>query len=128
MKKVASPTGSKGFTLLEVLLAVAIFALGAAVIFPVFLKSTNMLSITAHRFQAELFMDNWLNETQQALKLQRASLNGSRGQYQKDNQIYHYSTDVQPMFEGSPLYRVQISVEWSDFRKNKIGKTLYALK
>lgn len=128
MKKVASLTGRNGFTLFEVLLAVTVFALGATVIFPVFLKSTDMISIMKHRSEAGLFLENWIAETQQGLKTGKAAEGGSRGRWQSGGQTYEYNFDVRRVAKGSSLYRLEMIIEWRDFRQNKIEKTFYAIK
>ena len=128
MKKGALPTGNKGYTLFEVLFAVAIFALGSAVVFPVFLKSTDLLISINRRFDAVLLADNWLAKTQAELQSSgKLKEGGQRGRWQTSGQNYDYSIEIKSLNRLDSLYKIDLNMEWHDFRKNKLERSFYAL-
>jgi prepilin-type N-terminal cleavage/methylation domain-containing protein len=112
------PTGSKGFTLLEILVAVVVFTLGFSGIFSIFLSSAAALRHVGNRMEAIVFMEKAVDEFAEdpgkiavggEYSYEKTETNGSRD--------FNITAKAVKVRGYQKLYKLESEALWSEGRK-----------
>ena len=129
MKKAGSPTGFKGFTLLEILFAILILSSGILYIAPALFRSGGLLAHVERVYGAELVAANLISQQEEDLrKFDQINQSLSRGDIQSSGISYAYEFETTPQDRAGRLYLVTARVRWRDLRQNEITRKAYILR
>jgi len=104
--------GRRGFTLLEVLLAVAILTTGLVIVFQGFSTGLRAASFAQKETTAALLAQTLITEIEME---EGVTLGTEEGEFEEDFAGYRWRTDVTESDEAvSGLYEVRIAVLWID--------------
>jgi prepilin-type N-terminal cleavage/methylation domain-containing protein len=118
----------KGFTLLEVLLSVAVLSVGSLVIASAFMKTADLVSVTGDRYPAELLCRNLMVEAEENLiqekDVERMPLHEK---IDADGRHYEVQYEYRPYENSKNLYELTVTMEWISKRKNLLKRSLWIL-
>ncbi len=103
----------KGFTLIEIMVAVAILAFGITAVYRSFFVSLDVLDY----YSNYLFAQGWLNDKvwdlQDRLMRSEAVTTGDKvGAFMNENKDFIWRTSVNPVDENYGAYRLDLTLSW----------------
>jgi prepilin-type N-terminal cleavage/methylation domain-containing protein len=113
------PTGSKGFTLLEILITISVFTFGFSQIFLIFFESGAAVKHVENRLAAIVMIENAAWEAVES----RASLEAG-GTYRRGSmetardQEFHITAEASKVPGFQKLYKLDVTAAWNEGRKN----------
>ncbi len=108
-----SGTG-KGFTLVEILVSVAILSIGAVLVMQALGRAASAMVIAEHRNQATLFSVSKMTEIEMALLQGQEVEEHTGGSFQVDEQLYQWSFSSPLNKEDPQRKSVSLVVTWND--------------
>lgn len=132
-----SPTGTKarrrrqrGYTFVEVLLAVAIFSAGMVGVFRTLVVSLDRLSLLTNRMYANLILENQISGMERALRTLGSlpfELNPQQEvQIGARTVIFQKTTDIRQLKELNDIFAVTLSLGWEERgKKVSLSKSAY---
>ena len=111
-----SATGSrdKGFTLIEILMSVAILSIGTVLVMQALARAAWGITAAEHRRQACLFSLSKMAEAELTLRTMKELEEHSGGSFQADQQAFVWNLSSMPETEGSPRRLISLAVTWED--------------
>lgn len=112
------PTGSKGFTLIEILVALLVLTVGFSQLFLIFLESASAVRHVGNRMAAVVFMENAAWEARERWRL--AAFNEV---YRYENTVTNgaQSFDITAEAKKIPgfqrLYNLEVKASWNEGKK-----------
>ena len=121
-------TGSNGFTLIEVMVTVAVLSLGTLIIHQGFLRSADVLVHYNSQLAAEEWADNKLWAVKESLFFtDENSAEGSNGTFEEAGRIFNWSLESNPVPGTDELYLIRMNLSWNEGNKPvSLVKTAYA--
>ncbi|MFA6636331.1 MAG: prepilin-type N-terminal cleavage/methylation domain-containing protein [Candidatus Omnitrophota bacterium] len=113
------PTGSKGFTLLEILITISVFTFGFSQIFSIFFESGAAVQHVENRLAAVVLMEN---ATWEAVDF-RGPLDAV-GTYRRGSmetaggQEFHITAEASKVPGFRKLHRLDVTAVWNEGKKN----------
>lgn len=118
-----------GFTLIEVLLSLAVFSIGMMMIFPSYFKSSELLAHLSRRYEANLIVNNLLVESEiNFRKAQDGRPPASAGSIRLNENDYQYRMRLVPQDKAGGLYRLTAEIEWRDRKQNRFSRSAVITK
>ncbi len=111
-----SGTG-KGFTLVEILVSVAILSIGAVLVMQALGRAASAMVIAEHRHQATLFSVSKMAEVEMSLLQGQELEEHTAGSFQIDEQLYQWSLSSPLNKEDPQRKSVSLVVTWNDGRQ-----------
>ena len=109
---------SKGFTLIEIMISVAILSFGMILILQGFTHSLNILRISQNNLQATLLAEEKMAQIQiDAKKSQYGFLADSNGESKIDNIEFRWQTSITPDEEYEDLNELLTTVSWKEGKR-----------
>lgn len=110
-----SRTGTDGFTLVEVLLAVCVLSLGGLVIESALLRSAGIVGRSFDEMRLGPWMDEKLWDARRAVayEIEPAPLNGG-GDVVLEGKVYHWSVETTELPMGKDLHEIRLRAWWGD--------------
>jgi prepilin-type N-terminal cleavage/methylation domain-containing protein len=110
-------TGNRGFTLVEVLVALVIFAVGVVAVSRAYVISVGALGIGRESAQALCLLKQKASELEfSAIENDGLAIGVSSGVFDGDNAAYEWSCEVKPA--GSKLNELDLEVRKTGSRRN----------
>ena len=129
MKKAASRTGNNAFTLIEVLLAVSVFAAGILFVFPSFLRSSDALNYLSGRYEGDLIAGNLLTGMEKRFRSERTlSPESDTGKIDSNGRVYAYRTSVNPVGDSRSVFELSVSLECKNGRPFRLDRKKIVFK
>ncbi len=129
MKKAELPTGRKGFTLIETLLAVVIFSSGILFIAPALLRSGSILAHLDYGYEAGMIAENLIAKNEENLrKFHQINEAFLQGKVESLGIDYSYEIDFLPQDIFKHLYLLTVRVYWQDSKPNQLARSAYILQ
>lgn len=118
----ASRSDSAGYTLLEVLLAVAILAVAFTFLFPALFRSADHLKYLSQRFTAKAILENKIVDATLHFK-NRLSFEDwpEEGQGDYFGFQYNYKITIKTIDPAETLQDLQVKIEWGSEHKSVTG-------
>lgn len=114
MSKTGNRT-SAGFTLIELMITVAVLSMGTVMIQQGFLRSSSVLDRLSSSLKIQSWMDERIWEAKERLFYsESASLDNQGGDFTDSGRLFHWLLEVQPVSDGKDLYQIHLSVNWTD--------------
>jgi len=116
----------RGFTLLEILMAVSVLGVGLTLIFPLFFRTADHMQYLTDRHEASLILEDLLVDGREYF-IEHLNLDGwpSEGEVVRGARIYHYETREQALHDGESLYQIGARVWWDEKTHGKLEKGAY---
>jgi prepilin-type N-terminal cleavage/methylation domain-containing protein len=109
---------SKGFTLIEIMISVAILSFGLILILQGFTHSLNILRISQNNLQATLLAEEEMSQLQiDAKNSKYGLLTDLNGESQVDNIEFSWQTSITPDEEYEDLNKLLTTVSWKEGRR-----------
>ena len=109
---------SKGFTLIEIMISVAILSFSAILILQGFTHSLNILRISQNNLQATLFAEEKMAQIQiDAKNSKYGFLTGLNGESQIDNIEFRWQVSITPDEEYKDLNKLLTTVSWKEGKR-----------
>jgi len=109
---------SKGFTLIEVMVSIAILSFGLILILQGFAYSANVLRISRNNLEATLLTEEKMAETEIMLKQTKDSLfSGFNGESKSNNIEFKWKTELTIDEEYEDLNKVLATISWKEGRR-----------
>ncbi|MCG8430544.1 MAG: prepilin-type N-terminal cleavage/methylation domain-containing protein [Candidatus Omnitrophica bacterium] len=122
-------TGSRGFTLIEVMVATAVLAFGTVMVFEAFFVSANTYASYERYLKASAWMPQKLWEVEQAVMQygDAASLEPD-GRVVLSGKQFDWRVTSESMDQESGLYRILLEVSWSQgVRRPRLLRGAYVI-
>ena len=122
-------TGSRGFTLIEVMVATAVLAFGTVMVFEAFFVSANTYASYERYLKASAWMPQKLWEVEQAVMQygDAASLE-PEGRVVLSGKQFDWKMTSESMDEESGLYRILLEVSWKQgVRRPRLLRGAYVI-
>ena len=125
MRKAGSPTGNReGYTLLEILVTVAVLGVGLMFILPAFVRSGTALSYLSSRHYADGIAENLFTDAELSLRRENHLTQfPADGSVEVAGVTYRYTLEALPQDKKGFLYDLKARVEWKDSKSNSITRT-----
>jgi prepilin-type N-terminal cleavage/methylation domain-containing protein len=136
-KKVKVPEGlrkhrrsQRGFTLIEIMVTVAILSLGILVIYESFFISLDAFSYYVNYLNAQAWINEKIWEFQnQMVEIEFLELGDKRGSFFANDKDFHWSVYVNPVDEEYDVYKLDVSLFWQEGNRERfIYRAAYASK
>ena len=128
VKKIISPTGNnpagtagreRGFSFVEVMVAVAVLAFGLVLIYKAFFISLDYTEHITHRMHAVILLDNLTSQIQQKVKTEKKP---PAGNIESTQQIpinnkkvnFHYQVNFTKLEHREDIYQADIALFWTE--------------
>jgi prepilin-type N-terminal cleavage/methylation domain-containing protein len=105
-----SRTGNKGFTLIEVMVSVAVLAFGVILVYDALLKSLSAFGYYSDYFMVSSWMDEKIWQVQDALANNGTFLDSVEGTYLRNNREFPWSVAFISLDGNSGLYRIDLRI------------------
>jgi prepilin-type N-terminal cleavage/methylation domain-containing protein len=121
---------SKGFTLIEIMVTVAILSFGILAIYESFFISLDTYNYYADYLNAQSWIGEKIWELQNQLMQKDAQVTQEdQGTFSIINKNFNWNTRVETIDEESGVYRLNISLFWKEGSKDKyIYRVAYAVR
>lgn len=103
-------TGNKGFTLIEIMISVAILAFGVILVYEALLKSLNAFGYYSDYFAVSSWMDEKIWQVQDALKNNGAFSEEAQGVYASNKREFYWNLSFLTLDTSAGLYRIDLRV------------------
>jgi prepilin-type N-terminal cleavage/methylation domain-containing protein len=108
-----SKTGPKGFTLVEVMAATVILALGTLLLQGGLLRSAHLYGRYSNSLKASLWADDKLWDVRESIVFSNPpDPEGGEGSFTVDGRNFDWSLDVRT--QGEDLYRASLEIRWNE--------------
>ena len=123
-----SRIGSKGFTLIEVMVTTVILCLGTVFVQEGLLGSAKLLGRYAHTLKAERWMDERIVETKESLFYSGNPLTGNQaGSFVDEGKEFSWNLEVNSQAGGKDLFLIALTVRWEEgHRPVQLTRSLWA--
>jgi type II secretion system protein I len=112
--------GSRGFTLVEVILSVAIVTTGLIFILQAIGKEINVVSIADDKIQTALFLRQKINEVEKDLAAKEKITSISQtGEVVKNGKLYQWTLSICENKQFKNLYEIKAVCSWQKFGREK---------
>ena len=112
--------GSKGFTLVEVILSAAIVTAGLVFVIQAMGKQINVVSVSDDKIETALFLKEKTNELIRDLsKKEDISPFSQTGEVVKNGRTYKWFLDVGKDADYKGLYDISLKCSWNKFGKER---------
>ncbi len=119
--------GRRGFSLMEVMVAVVVLALGTLFIQQGLLRSAHLYGLYVNSFKAKIWLDEKLWEAKEAALYSETPGGGDSGAYTDQGKDFSWSTEVQEI--GKNLYSIKSAIEWAESgRPTRLAKEVYGYR
>ena len=117
-QKILSSKRSKGFTLVEVIVTVAILAFGIVTIYEAFFISMDTFGFYTNYLDTQ----DWINEkiSQAQVQLTKAQIlepGETSGRIVRDHKTFDWSMVISPVNESQGLYEIDVTLSWKQGSK-----------
>jgi prepilin-type N-terminal cleavage/methylation domain-containing protein len=122
-------TGNKGFTLVEVMIATTVLALGAVMIYESFFRSLDLYNYCANYLSVAYVADEKIWEAQNNLSRLGPGAVMPGGQLRNNNKDFTWglSYDLVEEDDKEQLYRISLVLSWQEGRKlSELTRVAYA--
>ncbi len=110
-------TGISGFTFLEVMVATAVLALGAVLIYEAFFISLDSYNYYVDYFDVAIWADDMLWQAQAKLR-QGGSFSGQQaGEFTVNNKLFNWDLNYNLLDEQAGLFSIDLSLFWKTGKK-----------
>ncbi|OGX43341.1 MAG: hypothetical protein A3H41_00685 [Omnitrophica WOR_2 bacterium RIFCSPLOWO2_02_FULL_45_28] len=122
-------TGNKAFTLIEVMVATAVLALGMLFIHQGFLNSLDVFDYYANYLELAPLANEKIQQAQDELRrLGPQAKIETRGEFSKGNKPIDWDLSYNSLDEENGLYKIDLAFSWkSALRRARILRSAYAL-
>jgi len=104
-----------GFTLIELMLAVSILAIGTVMIQQGFLRASGLFHEASHRLAAQTWMETKLADArEQIVYAEPSSTQSESGTFEIAGRPYVWNLDIDLLPAGRDYYGLTLSVGWSE--------------
>lgn len=113
--------GSKGFTLIEVMVAVAVLSFGTVMLYEAFFSCLNAFSYSKSRLDLQCWMDEKIWEIEDELIRSGMLMMGEHaGSFVKKNKNFYWEMAVNSIAEAqnSHLYKLNLRISWKEPQRN----------
>ena len=124
-----SRIGKQAFTLVEVMVAVAVLSLGIVMIYDAFFTNLDLFGYYSNYLKFAPWLDEKLWEAQDLLSRGGGMVTLDRdGDFVKSNKKFHWVLSCTSLDDKQGLYGITIRVSWQDgLRKANLTRNAYAL-
>ena len=125
-----SPTGNKGFTLIEVMLAAAVLALGAVMVYQAFFVSLDYFNYSRTVLNIISWADEKIWAAQDSLEhLGPAAVFETNGQLaNSDGKNIMWNLSAHPAGTRENLFQIDLRLSWPQgYKKMELSRSAYAL-
>ena len=125
-----SRTGTKGFTLVEVMITAAVLSLGAMLLYQAFFTSLNIFEYCADYLSLSAAIDEKVWEAQDEIVRRGSSASiETAGEFVNRARVFPWSVNVAAIDEKNGLYRIDFVLSWrSNARENTLTRIAYATR
>ncbi|MBN3039084.1 MAG: prepilin-type N-terminal cleavage/methylation domain-containing protein [Candidatus Omnitrophica bacterium] len=126
-----SPTGSdkKGFTLIELMVAVAILSFGLVMIYEAFFSYMDAYNYVFRRLEAQRWIEEKVWQTENELVISGMLMPGDMsGSFIRSNKKFSWNMSIRLIgeIEESSLYELTLEVSWQEVTRDaKISQVAY---
>ena len=128
-QKNLSPKKSKGFTLVELMVTVAILAFGIVTIYEALFISVDTFGFYTNYLDTQDWINEKIFEAQDQLtQFRMLEPGGTSGQIVRDNKTFHWVMHVSLANEAQGLYIIDLTLSWKQGNKTvKTSRVAYLL-
>jgi len=121
-----SGTGrNKGFTLIEILISIAILSLGLILVLQGLTQCLNILRISQNNLETSLLAEEKMAEMEIAVKQDKEMFSkDTSGQSQSGNIEFNWHVRLSPDTQYEDLYEVLTTVNWTEGRRK--GSSIFS--
>lgn len=121
-------TGNKAFTLIEVLAATAVLALGVTFVYEVFLVSLDTFNYCLNYFSAAHLVNELTWQAQESLTRFGKITQDPQGQYTLSGKSFKWEVRYDILDEEEGLYNVGLSLSWQQGKREYfLSRAAYAV-
>ncbi|MFH0738721.1 MAG: prepilin-type N-terminal cleavage/methylation domain-containing protein [Candidatus Omnitrophota bacterium] len=123
-----SKSGTKGFTLVEVMVTAAVLSLGATLLYQAFFTSLNIFEYCVDYLRVSSLVDEKIWEAQDELRRRGPSAGiDSSGEFVNKARNFPWNLNYGAIDEKNGLYRIDFNLSWKSVgRDNALLRTAYA--
>lgn len=126
-------TGRKGFTLVEVMVAAAVLALGVVMIYEAYFISLDTFNYWYNYLNVSCWLDNKIWEAQDRIRrLGALSAGESAGDFTRLGKTYNWAVSSDSIDADSGLYEVTLCLSWKEGKRQRrairTGAAVYNVK
>ena len=115
-------TGSRGFTLVEVILTIAIVVMGLVFILQALGKEVSVVSLADDRIETALFLQQKLGEVKKELETKDKIVPMSQaGETVQNGKRYTWQLEIRENGLLKNLYEIRLACVWKKFAKDNIS-------
>ncbi|MFH1900794.1 MAG: prepilin-type N-terminal cleavage/methylation domain-containing protein [Candidatus Omnitrophota bacterium] len=120
----------RGFTLVEVMLAVVVLSLGTGFLYKTFFTLLDAHGFCRNHLEANLFALDKLWEAQQKLWEEKVlPLGSTTGEHKGRAKVFNWKLSIAPLSELEDIYKVNLNLSWQEpQREVSFEKTTYVAR
>ncbi len=119
---VSRPPARKGFTLIEIMIAVAILSLGLIMVLQGIARCSGLMNIAQNNLEATLLAEDKMAEMEIAVRQEGdPSFEGANGETEEGNISLRWQVELSPDPDYEGLYSVTDTVYWTEGKRSGIS-------
>jgi prepilin-type N-terminal cleavage/methylation domain-containing protein len=117
MSRIGNDLKTEGFTLIEVMVAVAVLSFGIVMLYQSFFISSDAVQYASDRLNLQIWMDTKLRQESDALMRAKTLPSAEEGNFKLNNRDFLWRKTAQLI--DTDLYEVQLTSLWKESGKER---------
>lgn len=121
-------TGNKGFTLIEIMVTVAILSLGMVLIYEAFFIVLDSFNYCSDYLNVASWIDEKIWQAQDSLTRRGSFDADTIGEFINRNKVFKWSLSHNPIDEAEGLHRIDLVLSWQEGKRTiRLSRSAYAI-